>query len=121
MNKRKIIKSKNGERNKHLAYKKHLEDIKEFKKNEREEYKQIKDYENNEIVLLTNKRTKNQYQETVIKVYDKSYKISFGLEDYVLIDKKSLFGYPNSINKSYTGDGRRFVGEEIYLSKLEKD
>lgn len=52
-----------------------------------------------------------------MKVYDKSYKISFGFNDYVLIKKESLSGFPNSIVKSRTGDSRRFVNTKLKLIK----
>lgn len=48
-------------------------------------------------------------------VYNKTYKVSLGDNDYVLIHKEQLNGYPNSIIKAISGDGRRYINEDIRL------
>ena len=98
------------------AYKKCLEDRKKSNKLEREHLRKIKDFAKGDVVTLhIGIRNPKQTEEKVLRVYDKTYKISLGFDDYVLIHKEQLRGYPNSIIKDVTGDGRRFVDEDIKL------
>lgn len=107
-------KSENGIR----AYKRMLSDEKKAKKEERLRLKEIRDFEvGQEVILKEICFKKREYKEKVLRVYDKSYKISFNEYDYVLINKESLIGCPNLIVKSITGDGRRYVGSELKLIK----
>lgn len=102
--------------NARATYVRHLSELKAEKKKERERLKKICDFEKGEIVLLAYKNTERE--ERVTRINDKTYRVSFGDDDYVLIDKEQLSGYPNSVIKETTGDGRRFVGELVFIKKI---
>lgn len=91
------------------AYVSHLATFKMLNKLERDRLKKIVEFSvGQEVTILYNKYER---QEKVLKVCDKTYKVSLGDDDYVLINKDTKTGLPNSVLKNYTGDGRRFVGE----------
>jgi len=106
--------SENGRK----AYKSHLQELKEYNKSERERLSKIIDFEKgDEVTLLVGVIKPKQVKEKVLRIYDKTYKVSLGYDDYVLIHKEQLSGYPNSIIKDASGDGRRYIDENIKLSK----
>lgn len=82
-------------------------------KKERERLKKIRDFDKDDEINLNYKG--KTFKEKVLRVYNKTYKVSF-IDDYVLIGKESLSGYPNSVIKDITGDSRRYVGEEVRLT-----
>jgi hypothetical protein len=95
-------------------------EAKEYNKKEKERLSKIRDFDVDEIVILS--RGNISFRGVVKRVNNKTYSIEFFLtnnkNDLVLIDKETLTGIPNSIKKSITGDGRRFVGEDLKLSKI---
>lgn len=97
------------------AYIENLKSIKEDNKNERERLSQIRDYEKDEIVSITYKKT--SYDGIVKKVNQKSYTVLFDTDRLVSIGKETLSGTPKDVIEDRTGDGRRFVGENVYISK----
>lgn len=97
------------------AYKKHLEEIREDNRKERQRLSLIRDYERGQEVIIVH--NKNEYKEKVIRIYKKTYKVSFRGDSYILIGKENLCGYPDYIIKSTTGDARRYVGEICSIKK----
>lgn len=97
-------------------YKKHLQDARSEKDSERERLNQIADVRvGQEVTLVYGRHYQNTRQEKVLRVCAKTYKVSLGEDDYVLIGKESLHGFPNSIIKEITGDSRRYIGENIKM------
>lgn len=104
--------SENGRK----AYKSCLEDRRKSNKIERERLSKIKEVDvGDEVTLLIGARKPKKVKEKVLRVYDKTYKISLGSDDYVLISKERLHGYPNSIIKDVSGDRRRYIDEDVKL------
>ena len=104
-----LLKSEKGRE----AYKKHLQDVRYKNSIERERLSQIADVSAGQEVTI--KYHKHLRQEKVLRVCAKTYKVSLGEDDYVLIGKESLHGFPNSIIKQITGDSRRYIGEDIKM------
>lgn len=111
--KRRLKNTFNNISNYSKSLREHKKEISEFKKQQRERLSAISIVNVDDIVSL--KYKKNIAKCKVLKVNKLTYKIDIGCNDYVLIDKESLMGYSNFLKKSYTGDGRRFVGEEYKL------
>lgn len=97
----------------------HKKEISEFKKQQRDYFSTISVVNIGDIVSLSYKGSIIKCK--VLKINKLTYKIDIGGDDYVLIDKESLIGYSNFLKKSYTGDGRRFIGEEYRLIVIIKE
>lgn len=107
-----LLKSEKGRE----VYKKHLKDARSEKDSERERLSQIADVSvGQEVTLMYGRYHQHSRQEKVLRVCAKTYKVSLGEDDYVLIGKESLHGFPNSIIKEITGDSRRYIGEDIKM------
>jgi len=92
---------------------------KKILKEERERLSKIKDFEVGEKVKIKYKNFIRE--ESVIRINSKTYTLSFFEDDKVLISKDTLTGIPNSVYKTITGDGRKFVGENVsILTKKDK-
>ena len=97
------------------AYSDNLKSVRKENKKERERLSKIKDFEKGQKVQLKHKDI--IYNEVVLKVNQKSYTVSFRGDSLVNIDKEYLHGYPKYIIDAKTGDGRRYVGENVKLLK----
>lgn len=110
-NKNHWSKTKNGI-NAYINSKKHSS---ECLKIERERLSNIRDFEVGESVIIVYK--KEEIIGTIKRVNKKTYGVEF-YDHYVLINKESLYGYPNFIKEQITGDGRRYIGELCILKKI---
>jgi hypothetical protein len=70
------------------------------------------------IVKIEQNRGYRLSTEKVLKINKLTYSISLGDDDYVLISKISLLGYPQVVINDRTGDGRRFVGRLVKLIEI---
>jgi hypothetical protein len=86
------------------AYSDNLKSVKEENKKERERLSKIKDFEKGQKVQLKHKDI--IYNEVILRG-----------DSLVNIDKEYFNGYPKYIIDSKTGDGRRYVGENVTLLK----
>jgi hypothetical protein len=97
------------------SYLKHLNSIKKQNKEEREKLAKIKDFEKGQKVQILYKNV--IYNEVILRVNQKSYTVSFLNDGIVNLHKETLSGFPKYIIDEKTGDGRRYIGENVKLLK----
>lgn len=90
-----------------------------LKKEERERLKKIVDFRVGQEIEVFYKG--KLYGAEVTRINDKTYTVQFTYGK-VLIGKETHCGYPESVIKCITGDGRRYVGESVRIvNKNDKD
>lgn len=112
--KQKIPKDR-AEKNFVKAYADNVRFHKEENRKQRERLSKIRDYETGDVVEL--EKNGRSFNGTVFRVNQKTYSVRFDIKRIVRIGKESLSGIPNDIIEESTGDGRRFIGEEIRIVK----